>query len=133
MADTLNPDTVYVCPERDIECGRRAANWCATCPQRAVFPDMGIPASGRSSSSVSEGEMPELPPDEVLRELWGRAGKEGTTAWSADESATNRHTWQLRKFYELSTRAATKAAAPAQLVQTGRGLARVEARSVGTC
>ena len=28
--------TVYVCPERDIECGSRAANWCATCPKRIV-------------------------------------------------------------------------------------------------
>lgn len=26
--------TVYVCPERDIECGRNPASWCATCPQR---------------------------------------------------------------------------------------------------
>lgn len=26
--------TVYVCPERDIECGRYPASWCATCPQR---------------------------------------------------------------------------------------------------
>jgi hypothetical protein len=28
--------TVYVCPERDIECGRNPATWCASCPQRAT-------------------------------------------------------------------------------------------------
>lgn len=26
--------TVYVCFDRDIECGDRPANWCATCPKR---------------------------------------------------------------------------------------------------
>lgn len=26
--------TVYVCAERDIECGWNPASWCSTCPQR---------------------------------------------------------------------------------------------------
>lgn len=27
--------TVYVCPDRDIECGSRPASWCSACPLRA--------------------------------------------------------------------------------------------------
>jgi len=27
-------NTVYVCPDRDIECGRNPASWCAACPQK---------------------------------------------------------------------------------------------------
>jgi hypothetical protein len=26
--------TVYVCAERDIECGNRSVHWCASCPKR---------------------------------------------------------------------------------------------------
>lgn len=28
--------TVFVCPERDIECGGISSNWCSTCPKRAA-------------------------------------------------------------------------------------------------
>jgi len=30
--------TVYVCAERDIECGDRAEGWCSTCPKRGPQP-----------------------------------------------------------------------------------------------
>lgn len=27
---------VYVCPEKDIECGDRPKNWCVGCPKRSL-------------------------------------------------------------------------------------------------
>lgn len=42
---------IYVCPDRDIECGQRPANWCEKCPQRRAS----------SSAAVPVGELPPLP------------------------------------------------------------------------
>lgn len=37
---------VYVCPERDIECGDWPANWCATCPKKPA-----------ASAAVAQGPL----------------------------------------------------------------------------
>ena len=42
MSDSM----VYVCPTRDIECGDRAGNWCATCPKRVDQPQPAEPVAG---------------------------------------------------------------------------------------
>lgn len=90
MTAELNPGVVYVCPDRDIECGGREDRWCATCPQRRVTqpslstaPELAISASDNSLSQkgkdgaedassasiknssaaapIAEGELPPLP------------------------------------------------------------------------
>lgn len=38
MNEELNNDVVYVCPERDIECGAFERNWCEQCPKRRATP-----------------------------------------------------------------------------------------------
>ena len=35
--DNINAAVVYVCPDKDIECGQYEKNWCAVCPQRATL------------------------------------------------------------------------------------------------
>lgn len=46
-SSTPAASTVYVCPERGIECGSNPARWCAACPQRKSTPA----ASGEAPQS----------------------------------------------------------------------------------
>lgn len=55
VAEKFDPNVTYVCcPERDIECGRNQARWCAACPLKAMLatsapsPQAEQPAAGMS-------------------------------------------------------------------------------------
>lgn len=50
MTQELTPGTVYVCQERDIECGDFERNWCKRCPKRRT--ESPSPASDAASEAA---------------------------------------------------------------------------------
>lgn len=51
---------VYVCPERDIECGSRTANWCQSCPKRAAAQQIDAAGNAKPEASFLEREAVRL-------------------------------------------------------------------------
>lgn len=45
-AQAAQSDAVHVCPSKDIVCGDKPANWCATCPKRTAQAAQSEPPSG---------------------------------------------------------------------------------------
>lgn len=74
--NTREPGIVYVCPERDIACGHRPNNWCATCPLRGATVSVSDDMVQRLVVSL-EGEMDGLAVEpetcrKILEYVFGR-------------------------------------------------------------
>jgi hypothetical protein len=54
--------TVYVCPDRDIECGSYPLNWCAKCPKRGgtVLTRLSPEQRSELTAALANKEVPSL-------------------------------------------------------------------------
>ena len=78
MADELKPTAVRVCPERDIECGSFARNWCAGCPNRRAAPS--------TEASAQAEELPPLPKSQYSIDIYHPSGVVcGVDGYTADD------------------------------------------------
>jgi hypothetical protein len=84
IADTI----VYVCPERDIECGDNKTAWCATCPKR--------PKTRPTASADGLPPLPAFDMDEYFNMHSGGVQLRERYDWHMLESAIKAYARQAR-------------------------------------